>query len=582
MIFLFKNSYWRCFIYSLAWQSIYNSHILAQNLTPEDNKLPNNIPQIEQIQPQLRDINPNNTQLINPDDRPILNNSISRPNIHHKNSCLINSQNNGSIFIKNIQILGNTIFQEEINNLIKPFAYHWVNFEDLLCLRSAITQLYFDGGYITSGAFLLNNQEISDGEIKIQVLEGELERIDITGLSHLQENYIRSRLQIPTQKPLNQKSLESALKLLQLNPILERVNAELTVGSSSGKSILKINLQESPSFTVGVGFDNYRSPSIGSQQVRVFAEDINWLGIGDRLSFEYALTDGLDLYDITYTIPWNTLDGTIAFRYTNSDSSIIENRFKQFDITSETEAFSTTIRQPLYKTSETELAIGIGLDLRQTQTYLLNEPFSFSLGPEDGKSKLTVLRFFQDWLDRSPHRIIAARSQFSWGLDAFGATINNLGTDGSFFTWLGQFQWVEQLSSHLLLIVSADAQLTPDSLLSIEQFSIGGIDTIRGYRQNQLVGDNGVVGSLEFRIGLTADPSIIQITPFFEIGTIWNNITPAPERSTIASLGLGVRWLVLPGLNFRLDYGIPLIKVDEEGDSLQENGLSFALLYRLF
>ncbi len=100
---------------------------------------------------------------------------------------------------------------------------------------------------------------------------------------------------------------------------------------------------------------------------------------------------------------------------------------------------------------------------------------------------VSVLRFYQEWVHRNTTQVLAARSQFSFGIDAFDATVNNTGTDGRFFSWLGQFQWVQQLSKRILLLTRITTQLTPDSLLSLEKFSIGGVDTVWGYRQNQLV-----------------------------------------------------------------------------------------------
>lgn len=167
-------------------------------------------------------------------------------------------------------------------------------------------------------------------------------------------------------------------------------------------------------------------------------------------------------------------------------------------------------------------------------------------------------------------------------MDAFDATINNTGTDGRFFAWLGQFQWVQQLSPRNLLLTRVGAQLTPDSLLPLEQLGIGGVDTVRGYRQNQLVTDNGILGSVEVRIPLTSDPRVFQIAPFFDIGTAWNNRGPDPDSSTLASSGLSLRWLIGEDLSLRLDYGIPLIAVDNRGDSLQDNGLYFSVRYQPF
>jgi hemolysin activation/secretion protein len=119
-------------------------------------------------------------------------------------------------------------------------------------------------------------------------------------------------------------------------------------------------------------------------------------------------------------------------------------------------------------------------------------------------------------------------------------------------------------------------------LLSLEQFSLGGIDTVRGYRENQLVTDNGVFGSIELRLPLTSDPNTLQIAPFFDIGTTWNNQGLNPDPSTLASLGLGLRWLITPNLSVRLDYGVPLIDSNTEGDTLQDSGFYFSIQYQPF
>ncbi|WP_190945438.1 hypothetical protein [Nostoc flagelliforme] len=52
--------------------------------------------------------------------------------------------------------------------------------------------------------------------------------------------------------------------------------------------------------------------------------------------------------------------------------------------------------------------------------------------------------------------------------------------------------------------------------------------------------------------------------------------------ATIATLGLGSRWLITPDLSLHLDYGIPLISVGDRGNSLQENGLYFSVRYQPF
>ncbi|MBE9212455.1 ShlB/FhaC/HecB family hemolysin secretion/activation protein [Plectonema cf. radiosum LEGE 06105] len=488
-----------------------------------------------------------------------------------------------TFFVKEIQVKGNSVLEDEIIKLKRPLENKQILFEQLLQLRSQITQLYAKQGYISSGAFIPNNQNVADGIVEIQVVEGELEDIAITGLQRLQTSYVRSRIQRFTGKPLNQKRLEQALQLLQIDPVIQRVNAELTAGSVPGNNILQVQITEAKAFHAGVSFANNQSPSVGSEQASVFVAHDNVLGFADKFTAEYGITQGLDLYDINYSIPFNSLNGTVGVSFSNTDSRIIEDDFNDLNIRSGTETFSLNLRQPLINTTDNELALGLAFDLRRSQTFILDDiPFSFTEGPEEGESKLSVIRLSQDWLKRNTNSVLAARSQFSVGIDAFDATVNDSGTDGRFVAWVGQFQWVQRLSPHILMLTKINTQLTGDSLLSAEKISIGGVDTVRGYRQNQIVTDSGIVGGIEARIPLSSSVETLQLIPFFDIGTGWNNGISNPSPQTLASLGLGLQWQPLKGLGLRADYGIPLIGRGDSGNSLQENGFNFSVRYQPF
>ncbi|MEM7062609.1 MAG: ShlB/FhaC/HecB family hemolysin secretion/activation protein [Cyanobacteria bacterium P01_B01_bin.77] len=486
-----------------------------------------------------------------------------------------------SFLATDINVVDSTVLQTEIAEQVDCYLGQEIQLSDLFNLRSRITKLYLDAGYITSGAFVPNNQDLTSGSVQIQVIEGEIEELQINGLEHLRQGYVRDRLERAMATPFNQRDLERGLQLLQIDPVLARVNAELTAGNAPGKSLLILDLQEAKTFDLSFSVDNYRSPSIGSEGANLGLIVSHPLGIGDSLAASYGITEGLDLYDATYSVPVNANNGTLRFRASNSDSEIIQDAFRDVGIRSETTTLSAGFRQPLVRTPAEEFALGLDFDWKRSRSFILDDiPFSFSLGPEEGRSQVSAVRFYQDWVKRSQSRVLAARSQFSVGLDILDATTNDSGIDGRFFSWLGQFQWIEQVSPKFLVLTRVGAQLTPDALLPIERFSLGGIGTVRGYSQNQLVADNAITGSVEFRIPVTKDPNILQLTPFLEAGLGWNNQIPDPDPSFLASLGLGARWAISPGLSLRLDYGIPLIDADDTGNSLQENGLYFLVDYR--
>jgi hemolysin activation/secretion protein len=129
-------------------------------------------------------------------------------------------------------------------------------------------------------------------------------------------------------------------------------------------------------------------------------------------------------------------------------------------------------------------------------------------------------------------------------------------------------------------------QITPDVMPASQQFILGGRQTLRGYRQNLRSADNGVSLSVEDQITLkrnAAGESMVQLIPFVDLGKVWNdrdNPTPLPKESFLAAVGLGMNWKPVPNLNFRLDYGLPLVKTNDRGSNVQDASLYFSASYR--
>jgi hemolysin activation/secretion protein len=432
-------------------------------------------------------------------------------------------------------------------------------------------------------------QDLSNGAIKVQVIEGELERVQINGLKHLKNSYVRSRLEAAAKQLVNIRRLEAALQLLQQDPLLRRVQAELTAGTTPGRNVLVVNLKEAQPLSSALIVDNRETPGVGSLRKAAVLSHNNLLGLGDRLDAEFGLTQGVSSYNLNYELPVNARDGRVNIRYSNGRNRVVEQPFAPLDIKGRSQTYSLGFRQPLIRTPSSEFALGLAVDLRRSQTFLFEDkPFSFTQGPEDGESKVSVVRFTQDWVNRSSSSVLAARSQFSFGLGVLGATLNNTGTDGRFLAWLGQFQWLQALneSKDAALVVRAVAGLTGDSLLPLEQFSIGGIDSVRGYRTDQAVGDDGVIGSVEVRLPIVRSRNgfgLLQLVPFVDAGTVWSNGDEADlDSNTLVSTGLGLRWQLNNSLSARLDWGIPLVPVERRGDSLQDNGIFLSIQMQPF
>lgn len=498
------------------------------------------------------------------------------------------SQPNVSIFVRKIEVVGRSIFSaQEINPIVQPLEGRSATLQELQKVADAITQLYINKGYITSRAVLVN-QVITDGVVQIRVIEGSLEEIQIEGTRRLNRDYVSSRVRLAVKKPLNINKVEEQLRLLRIDPLFDKVEASIGAGTKLGQSILTVRVKEANPFVSVFNVDNYSPPSIAPERGGVSLRYRNLTGIGDEISasYNFGLNFGdfdraaSNVYDFTYRVPLNPMNGTLQFRAAPNNNKLVNPPAIQpfSDIKGSLDFYELSYRQPLVRSLKEEFALSTAFAFQGN-----DGSFTFDGIPINaGRSRTRVLKFGQDYTRRDTQGAWAIQSQFSFGLDIFDAIVSSQpNQDGSFFSWLGQVQRVQQLGNDNLLIVQADIQLTPDDLPAFYEFFIGGGQSLRGYRQNARSGDNGYRLSLEARIPLLRDRQNIptlQLAPFIDLGQVWNK-RDNPDNSFLASTGLGLLWQPIRNLNIRVDYGIPFVDIEKPSDSLQDNGLHFSLTY---
>ena len=494
----------------------------------------------------------------------------------------------GTIRVDRFEFEGNTAFSDrELAEITKPFAGREITFAELIAAEAAVTQKYVAAGYINSGAVIPANQTFSrqGAVVKIQIVEGGLDEIQITGNRRLNSNYVRSRLEIATRRPLNRDRLLQALQILQLDPLIANISAELQAGSRPENSRLEVRVKEADSFQGEVFTDNNRSPSVGSFRRGVRINQTNLLGLGDGLEVSYANTDGSNELNGSYTFPVNPRNGTIRLSAGATKTNVIEEPFGAAGIEGKSRTYELTYRQPIVEKPDRNLALGVTLSRQESDTSLLGERSPLSAGAnERGETRVSTVRFFQEYVQRSSSQVFAARSQFSLGTDFLGATANDSGPDSRFLAWRGQAQYVRLLAPETLLIVRSDIQLADRPLLSLEQIGIGGVASVRGYRQDLLLTDNGAIAIAEVRIPVWRVPKVkglLQVAPFIDFGVGWNHSGEKanPDSDKLLGAGVGLLWQMGDQFNLRLDYGIPLINAQSSDRTFQEKGIYFRINY---
>jgi hemolysin activation/secretion protein len=488
-----------------------------------------------------------------------------------------------TFFIQRFEFLGNTRFSDaDFEPLVAPYVGRSLDLVDLTQISQIITRFYVDQGYITTGA-VIRSEALPQGIAIVQIVEGRVDDIVVTGTERLRPGYVRSRLARGTQAPLNQARLLDVLQQLQGDPLVESFDARL-MPSTAGANTLAIDVTEASSFSLELIATNDRSPSVGSFRRGAVLTERNLLGLGDRLSLGYSNTDGSDVIDVGYALPINAQGGEVAVRFGTTSNRIIEAPFNELDIQSSSQSYDVTLRQPLWQTARQEFAVGLGLSHYRSRSLLENQGIALSPGSDrTGRLRLSAVRLSQDWVSRSPRDVLALRSQFNLGIDLFNATRNEAEPDSQFFSWQGQAQWVRRLGPDFLLYLRGSAQLGDQPLVPVEQFSLGGINTVRGYRQDAVIGDNGLLASAELRIPVLRVPEwrgVMQLCPFIEAGRVWNRGDRPVDPSSLAAIGLGLQWQQ-PTMTLRLDWATPLTN-RSTGRTWQENGVLFSITTRPF
>jgi hemolysin activation/secretion protein len=529
-----------------------------------------------ELQPQIPEPLPSPEELVPPSETPPPDQAEDPP---------------VTITVEQFEFEGNTVFSdEELAEALEPYTNQPLSFSELIEARSQITALYGAAGYTTSGAFI-PPQTFEDGVVTVQIIEGQLDVINVQGLERLNPGYVRERLE-PATMPLNVDQLVERLQLLQLDPLIETISAELAAGIRPGSSILEVQVAEADSFDVDFSLDNNRVPSVGTLRQRVELREANVLGDGEGLSISYSRTSGSDALDGGFQIFLDpATNSTLGFRAGISNSEVVEGLFELLELQTESYFLELTYRQPLILRPQEELAFGFTASHQETESSFLGDflgrsvPFTSASSDDEGRTRITALRFFQDWTRRSSREIFAARSQFSLGLDLLEPTILDDRPDSRFLSWRGQGQWVRLLAPDTLFLARTDIQFADQGLSPLEQFGIGGLNNVRGYRQDLLLVDNGIFASAEARFPLWRANNIdglLQVAPFVDAGVGWNNEAPDPDPNSLLSVGVGLLWQQGDYLSARLDWGIPLVDDGLADDSLQENGIYFSIIYTPF
>lgn len=515
---------------------------------------------------------------------------------------------------------GATVFtHRELENVIKqaldikefPVS---LSFSQLLLARSAVTEHYISQGFITSGAYIPEQSFNSlEGEITISIIEGRL-----SGINFPNENKdsrivcLEQQVNIDPENPpvVNQEELLNIVRLLRVrnSSLLNNLNATLEVDpKNASQSTLTIR----PTFTnpeyvsinnfmrhlvLGLEVNNLQSPSVGSTRIipqitvsNPMGSDLINLSLpisrgstGAELRLNFPVLTGLQL-PILENENCNRQRVQAEFGFWNS--RVVEEPFAALDIQSSSTYVNIRYRQEEILNLYQDRALGAEIYWSSNASSLLNIPFPLiPQANESGEIQLLTFRSFGDYSTRDESSVLFLRAEGS-----IGSTFDpNFFGDGlklnGFLVFRGQAEWLRALPLNTNLTLGARSQFTIGTLPPAEKLAVGGHNSVRGYRENLLLFDNGILLSSELRFSIlnaaNNNGSSLTLLTFADFGTGWNNHNSFSSNfdiSTLLSVGFGLSAQISNFFNSSLVWGIPLTSIDPPGNSLQDRGIYFSV-----
>ncbi len=476
--FLFPRIYLSCFIFAIA------SHAdMLEDASREADKIIRL--QQQQLEQQHKDELANHpktvipTQIIEPKEK-----NVSA-------TCRI---------IKQIQIENASLMDQKFKyTLIHKYQEKCMNIDDIEHLISDIVNYYISNGYISVRAYI-QPQDLANGILKIVVVEGVVENIHIKNAPFYEYENLNISTAFPfiVGKPLNIRDIEQGLD--QINR-LQSNNATMSIlpGTNSGESQVQIINNPALRLHFNASADNYGSTSTGEEQASFSLSLDNPLKLNDYLSYSHTRTINTDfiaqhsmMNAVSYSVPLGY--STLSFSHSRSNYATTIHAAGG-DILSEgtTQNSSFSIDHVVYRNSTDRLSVSSSLSAKMNRNFIDKQYLEVS------SRKLSTINLGSAWNTIFLGGSLSMNLEHIWGLKWFDALedpsyLPKTAPHAQFRKWTYGINWMkpfELLEQNMVYSTALSGQQGDDVLYGSEQFSLGGLYSVRGYRNSSIAGDTG-------------------------------------------------------------------------------------------
>jgi hemolysin activation/secretion protein len=463
--------------------------------------------------------------------------------------------------------------QPDVEEAVYPFLGPDRSTDDIEQARAALEKAYFAKGYQTV-AVEIPPQQVADGVVLLKVVEGEVGRLRVKGSRYFSLDEIKAEapsLAEGTVPNFNDVSRD----IVALNQIPDRrVTPALRAGTAPGTVDVDLNVEDTLPLHGSLEINNrYSQNTVPLRLTATVHYDNLWqLGHSLTVSYQVAPQDpsNAETYSVSYLARFPAVSWLSVLLYgVKNDSNVatigdtnvvgrgrVVGTRAIVGLPSEQDLFHTLSAGFDYKHFDQNLSLG-GSSFATPITYFpVTVAYDATVQGDEAQTQLEAAVTFH------------LRGLGS-GLSQFDAQRFN--AQGNFIYLHGNLSRTQELPLGLQLYGKVQGQVANEPLIATEEFSAGGLDTVRGYLESEVLGDNGALGSVELRtpslaqwltekLGFTVNEW--RLYAFAEGGKLSINSPQTQQQSQfeLASVGPGARIKMLDYLNASLDLGVPLFR----------------------
>ncbi|MFC4528236.1 ShlB/FhaC/HecB family hemolysin secretion/activation protein [Dyella halodurans] len=431
--------------------------------------------------------------------------------------------------LKRVEFTPSALLRPELlQATVKPFEGREVDGAELAQMIDAVNGLY-RARKITTARALLKNQPIVDGVVHVELVEGRLGKVAISGKRHVSDHYLTKRLGLQQGEVVDSDQLRENLVTLNRTTDLQ-ARALLEPGAARGLTDVQLEVQEPSRFALDAFVDNGGVDNTGRNRIGLQGHLYGLLGIDDMLDGNVAHSSGGNDGSVSYSVPLFPNNGRLGVSYAHSQINVINEAFRNINIQGTSSVTALNYNQPLIATLDW-LFSGIG-------SYSITDSSTHISGQSIADTRTTSWTLGASLSHQSDGQ--------RWGATQLATRIHSdeplLGkTD--FTIAPGSAYFIQRLwQSRWALRADLGWQFsTGYNVPSANLFQIGGPGSVRGYERGVLSGARGYYAALELHRSIGER---LDVFGFVDHGEVF---AAYPSSQDITGAGVGAsynyRWL---------------------------------------